>query len=50
VANGRQVSVDEGHFDQKGAFVVDRQRNGDEISMGVWVESDLGVVRVILCD
>ena len=45
-----QLSVDEGHFDQNGEFVVDRRRNGDEVSRGVWVEADTGVVRVIMCD
>jgi hypothetical protein len=44
------VSVDEGHFDDAGSYVVDRRRNGDEIDFGVWVEPDAGVVRVILCD
>jgi hypothetical protein len=44
------VSVDEGHFDEKGEFVIDRWRNGDEIDPAVWVEPDCGVVRVITCD
>jgi hypothetical protein len=44
------VSVDEGHFDESGGFVVDRRRNGDEVDGGVWVEADTGVVRAILCD
>jgi hypothetical protein len=42
--------VDEGHFDENGAFVVDRRRNGDETDHGVWVETDVGVVHVVLCD
>ncbi len=42
------VSVDEGHFDADGAFVVDRRRNGDETDSGVWVEPDCGVVRVVV--
>ena len=46
---GRAVSVDEGHFDQNGKFVVDRPRNGDQISSGMWVEADIGIVRVITC-
>ena len=45
-----QLSVDEGHFGQNGKFVVDRRRNGDEVSRGTWVEPDVGVVRVIMCD
>ena len=44
------VLVDEGHFDENGAFVVDRRRNGDETDPGVWVETDVGVVHVVLCD
>jgi hypothetical protein len=43
------VCVDEGHFDPQGSFVVDRRRNGDETAAGVWVEPDVGVVRVLLC-
>ena len=45
-----QLSVDEGHFGQNGEFVVDRRRNGDEVSRGTWVDPDVGVVRVIMCD
>ncbi|MGC9522227.1 MAG: DUF5597 domain-containing protein [Anaerolineae bacterium] len=44
------VHVDEGHFDEEGAFVVDRRRNGDETDHGVWVEPDVGVVHVVLCE
>jgi hypothetical protein len=47
---GHYVSVDEGHFDDHGAFVVDRRRNGDEIDSGVWVEPDVKVVRVVMSD
>jgi hypothetical protein len=48
---GYIVSVDEGHFDQNGIFVADRRRNGDEIGRrGVWVQPDVGVVRVITCE
>jgi beta-galactosidase GanA len=46
----RHLSVDEGHFDQNGEFVIDRQRNGTEINYGLWVEPDTGVLRVITCD
>ncbi|NLT73308.1 MAG: DUF5597 domain-containing protein [Chloroflexi bacterium] len=42
------VSVDEGHFDEAGAFVVDRRRNGDETDNGIWVEPDVQVVRVVM--
>jgi hypothetical protein len=48
--SGRQVSVEEGHFDENGRFIVDRRRNGDVLSAGLWVEPDAGVVRVITCD
>ena len=44
------VSIDEGHFDQKGEFTVDKYRNGDEIDPAVWVEPDCVVIRVITCD
>jgi hypothetical protein len=44
------VRVDEGHFDEEGVFVVDRRRNGDETDSGVWVEPDVGVVHVLMCD
>ena len=44
-------TVDEGHFDENGKFVVDRVRNGDEVwHRGLWVESDIGVLRVITCE
>jgi Domain of unknown function (DUF5597)/Beta-galactosidase len=46
---GRAVSLDEGHFDKQGKFVVDRPRNGDQLSSGVWMEADVGVVRLIAC-
>ena len=43
-------SADEGHFDRNDKFVIDRRRNGDEIgNRGLWVESDIGVLRVITC-
>lgn len=50
VVPGRQLSVDEGHFNEYGNFVVDRQRNGDPVQNGIWVEPDVGVIRVIICD
>jgi len=40
-----QISVDEGHFDTNGEFIVDRQRSGDAICGGAWVAPDVGVVR-----
>ena len=47
---GRHLSVEEGHFDRKGKFVVDRQRNKDPMSQGAWVEADIGVLRIIMCN
>jgi hypothetical protein len=44
------VSVDEGHFDSQGRYIVDRRRNGDEVDGGIWVEQDTGIVRVILTE
>jgi len=44
------VRVDEGHFNDSDDFIVDRRRNGDETDHGVWVEPDVGVVHVVLCD
>ena len=44
------LRVDEGHFDQNVKFVVDRRRNGDEVSRGVWMGADTGVARVIMSD
>ena len=44
------VRVDEGHFNQDGEFIIDKRRNGDEIDPAVWVEPDVGVVRLLTCD
>ena len=41
------VSVDEGHFDKTGEFVVDRRRNGDSVRGGIWVGVNDCVIRVI---
>ena len=48
--HGRLLRVDEGHFDDNVEFVADRRRNGDNVSNGLWVEADIGVLRVITCD
>ena len=42
------LSVEEGHFDPSGAWVVDRRRNGDEITSGLWVTPEVGVVHAVL--
>jgi hypothetical protein len=44
------VSVEEGSLDADGVFHVERRRTGDETDHGIWVEPDVKVVRVILCD
>jgi hypothetical protein len=44
------VRVDEGHFNKDSEFIVDKRRNGDEIDPAVWVEPDVGVVRLLTCD
>nr|WP_302591853.1 DUF5597 domain-containing protein [uncultured Marvinbryantia sp.] len=46
--NAPYLSVEEGHFDESGDFVPERERTGDESDMGLWVSSDIGVVRVVL--
>ena len=50
VRQAHYVNVDEGHFDADNAFVADRRRNGDEVDGGVWVEPDVCVVRVVMCE
>ncbi|MFZ1913448.1 MAG: DUF5597 domain-containing protein [Dehalococcoidales bacterium] len=47
---GYTLSIEEGHFNASGEFVADRRRNGDETYHGAWVEPNIGVVRVIMCD
>ena len=43
------LSVEEGHFDETGQFVVDCIRNGDEVMFGgFWVTPACGIVRVRL--
>ena len=44
------VSVEEGHFNDKGEFIIDHRRCGDETSNGMWVSADKGVVKVVMCD
>lgn len=44
------VLVEEGHFNADGTWVGDRQRSGDESDFGVWVDADVGVVRVVVGD
>jgi hypothetical protein len=42
------VSVEQGNFNEKGEFVPVLRRNGARVNHGVWVEADIGVVRVVL--
>ena len=44
------LSVEEGHFNEKEEFVVDRQINGDALRGGVWVGLDDSVIRILTCD
>jgi hypothetical protein len=44
------VSVDQGYFDDNGEFVTVLRRNGGQVDWGLWVEGDIGVVRVLLCE
>jgi hypothetical protein len=49
--SSQYISVDEGHFNEEGEFVVDHRRNGDEIRFASpWVEPHIGVLRVVMCD
>jgi hypothetical protein len=40
--------VEEGHFTPAGDWVIDRMRNGDEITGGLWAAPDCGVVHAVL--
>lgn len=42
------ILVEEGYFDKNEAWIATRRRNGDESDFGIWVEPDVGVVRVIV--
>jgi hypothetical protein len=47
---GHFISVDEGHFNSDGEFEVECRRNGDLISLGLWVTPKIGLVRAVLCE
>lgn len=47
---GQFISVEEGHFAGDGRFIVAHGRNGDDISQGLWVTPETGVLRAVLCD
>ena len=42
------ATVDEGQFDENGAWKVTRKRSGDESDWGIWVWPDVGAVRVVM--
>ena len=44
------LSVEQGYFDENGKFVTVIRLNGGQIDWGLWVEGDIGVLRVRLCD
>jgi hypothetical protein len=44
------LSVEEGHFNKKEEFVIDRKINGDALRGGVWVGLDDSVIRILTCD
>ncbi len=42
------LSVEEGIYEKSGEFQIKRRRNGDESDFGIWVQPDVGVVKVRL--
>jgi hypothetical protein len=44
------LRVEEGHFAPDGSWVVDRLRNGDEITSGLWAATDCGVIHALLVE
>lgn len=46
--NTPYLSVAEGYMDENGTFVTLRERTGDESDNGLWVSSDIGLVRAVL--
>jgi hypothetical protein len=44
----RYLRVEEGHFAPGGEWVIDRMRNGDEITNGLWTTGEVGVVHALL--
>ena len=44
------LAVEEGHFNHAGNWIVDRTRNGDEITGGLWVAPDIGVLHAVLTE
>lgn len=46
--NTPYLRVEEGHIGPDGNFVAERERTGDEDDNGLWVSSDIGLVRAVL--
>lgn len=46
--NAEYLSIAEGYFDKEGVFVPETFRNGDEARHGIYMLSDVGVIRVEL--
>jgi hypothetical protein len=46
IRHARYLTVEEGHFDEDGKWIVDRVRTGDDLDFGVWMFADHRVVRV----
>ena len=44
------LRVEEGRFGILGEWIPTRERNGDEITAGIWVTPDIGVVRFVLAE
>lgn len=44
------VRVAEGHFNEKGEYVVDRRINGDDLRGGIWVGRPDSVMQIITSD
>ena len=41
-------TVEEGHMDDDGTWHVHRQRNGDEVTAGIWTDMPAKLVRVVM--
>ena len=48
--HAKYLSVEEGYFDENGEFVTTLRRNGGWVNQCLWVEADIGVLRVIMCE
>jgi hypothetical protein len=48
--NRNYLTVEEGYFDESGSWICSRIRSGDERDSGIWLYTDVGVVKVVICD